>query len=815
MEPIKDKDGGVLGVIISEVVINYQNKILKENFKLGETGKIFMTTLDGQRIVNNKDEMSPPLKSQGIFNAIKKGEVIGEFVNEQGIPVIGLYFHEIDKYPWVLNVEIHRDEVFAPVERVTRVAIGVVVCVLVIMFMVSLALARKFSKPIIAAELFSKNIAEGNLSSQEKNEIFRQRPDELGSLHRSLDLMRQSLKDLIDNLDLKVKEKTRDISLILEHIPSGLITFNMGGKVGKEYSAITKEFLGVDPSDKQVEEVIYTSKGKSKEFRDVMEMLPDCPMPFEDSMMLAPTGEIMKHGDKAYDLEYSYVPIYKEGTNNEYEKIMLIAKDVTEERALEAEMKFKEHQTEFILKVLKSKEGYINFLKECNRCIKDLNDLSSKILDGKPEEVVFAAFRSAHTIKGNSSAFGIIELRDSSNDLEGVLMKGRDGEVSVDQVFSKETKKLIQALQEVFKKHIKDTESLFGEKFDPNANVQKEFTVSESKIDQILMTLQHVGDKELSLKLNHLINEIKLKPIQVFLEPFIDQVSLLAEKLEKQIHPLEIKGGDILVDTDNLRAFFAAFVHMIRNSVDHGIESVDKRSKANKSDFATISIGVSSDEKNLCIEVSDDGGGINSDVVGNLAVEKGIVTKEQLQKMETKEIQLLIFSPGFSTKQEVTNTSGRGVGMDAVKHEVENLEGSIDLESSLGMGTKFRIEIPHQQKSEPHKSEDKRIFKRKELSSYIEAFDANGDKLGYVSDLSPDGLLLLGNKEIPIGDVFYLNLSTKGIDEKLPFVRFELRARRNRVQLSDRVEIGCEFASKLSKDEEHYIRKCILYLGEE
>lgn len=138
-----------------------------------------------------------------------------------------------------------------------------------------------------------------------------------------------------------------------------------------------------------------------------------------------------------------------------------------------------------------------------------------------------------------------------------------------------------------------------------------------------------------------------------------------------------------------------ALVHMVRNATDHGIESAKKRGEAGKASTGLIQMDVIEDHKNIYVELADDGGGIDPDAVARHALKKGIITGAEMTSMSDEEKQRLIFKPGFSTKEETTSVSGRGVGMDAVIEEIEvSLGGKIRLDSKIGKGTRIVLEIP-------------------------------------------------------------------------------------------------------------------------
>ncbi|MGY1770161.1 chemotaxis protein CheW [Blastococcus sp. SYSU D00813] len=157
---------------------------------------------------------------------------------------------------------------------------------------------------------------------------------------------------------------------------------------------------------------------------------------------------------------------------------------------------------------------------------------------------------------------------------------------------------------------------------------------------------------------------------------------------------LEMEGKDTELDKTLLEAVKDPLTHLVRNSVDHGIESPDRRRAAGKPAEGVLTLRAKHESGQVVVEVADDGAGIDPAKIGAKAVEKGLVTDAQLARMSPSDVLQLIFAPGFSTAAAVTNVSGRGVGMDVVKTNIESIGGTIEVESVAGTGTVCRLRIP-------------------------------------------------------------------------------------------------------------------------
>ncbi len=167
----------------------------------------------------------------------------------------------------------------------------------------------------------------------------------------------------------------------------------------------------------------------------------------------------------------------------------------------------------------------------------------------------------------------------------------------------------------------------------------------------------------------------------------------LSKETGKDIQ-LIIKGAETELDKTLIEEINDPLVHLIRNSVDHGIEPPEVRKEKGKPEKGTIVLSADHEGNDIIITIEDDGKGINPEVIAEKAVKRGLVTPEKVKEMSDKEIYNFIFSPGFSTAEKVTNVSGRGVGMDVVKTNVTKLHGIINVESEVGKGTKIIIKLP-------------------------------------------------------------------------------------------------------------------------
>ncbi|HZU80946.1 MAG TPA: chemotaxis protein CheA [Acidimicrobiales bacterium] len=206
----------------------------------------------------------------------------------------------------------------------------------------------------------------------------------------------------------------------------------------------------------------------------------------------------------------------------------------------------------------------------------------------------------------------------------------------------------------------------------------------------------HQTVQRLSLIVSELqegVMKTRMQPIDQLWSKLPRVVRDLAAQFDKQV-ALDMDGGETELDRSLLEAVKDPLTHLVRNAVDHGIESTDVRVQRGKPATGTLSLRAFHEGGQVVMEIGDDGSGIDLGRVAAKAVERGIVTAEQLDRMSEREIVDLVFRPGFSTAATVTNVSGRGVGMDVVRTNIERIGGTVDLVNAPGAGTTFRIKIP-------------------------------------------------------------------------------------------------------------------------
>lgn len=348
------------------------------------------------------------------------------------------------------------------------------------------------------------------------------------------------------------------------------------------------------------------------------------------------------------------------------------------------------------------------------------------------KELVDILFRSAHSLKGMAATMGYEQILEICKSVEEIFDRFRQHEekitvetgnvlfygIDLIKQLVQDEKKTID-LQK-FLNYLKDPNSFqidtqsrgFEQKanspivkvrmdsLDAIMNLVGEMMISKIRLEQNMDSRVTDETREIVMNLGSLINELQHKMMQVRLVP-IDQmfnrfsrmIRDVSSSLGKEIK-LEMDGSGIELDRRVLEAISDPLLHMLRNSVDHGIEMPDVRKELGKSEVGMIRLLAIRKGNTVEIKVTDDGRGIDIESIKEKAVQKNIVTQEQVKKMSDEEAICLIGTPGLSTAKKVTEISGRGVGMDVVMTQVKNFGGKVKIFTEKGRGTTIILTMP-------------------------------------------------------------------------------------------------------------------------
>ena len=257
-----------------------------------------------------------------------------------------------------------------------------------------------------------------------------------------------------------------------------------------------------------------------------------------------------------------------------------------------------------------------------------------------------------------------------------------------------------QAAAQQKKSHAGQSVRVDIEKLDTLMNLMGELVINKVRLEQIGQThrLSELTETleqmdRVTTDLQNIVMKVRMVPVSQVFNRFPRMVRDVTKELNKEIN-LTIEGEDTELDRTVIDEIGDPIMHLLRNSLDHGIEMPDEREAKGKPRIGEVGLIARHEGNNVVIMVTDDGKGIDADIIRRKAVEKGLFSQEEVDSMDDADAVRIVFLPGFSTAEKISDISGRGVGMDVVKSKIESLSGQVDVETHVNEGSIFKIKLP-------------------------------------------------------------------------------------------------------------------------
>ncbi len=473
----------------------------------------------------------------------------------------------------------------------------------------------------------------------------------------------------------EVKEKSKDIEAMLSNIPQGLFTVQSDGTIHPEYSQfLAVIFATADIAGRNVVEFLLTgaaigSDALSSIRAAVFTIIGEDEINFYFNHSLLPNEYDIDIGHKKKSLSVDWNPIV---ADNIVTKLMISVRDVTQLRQMEDAAREQQRQLDIVSQLLNlSAEKYLAFEESTLRYVQANRTAIQNCLH-HDKEIIALLFRNMHTIKGNCRTFGFTYLSNTVHEVESTYSALK----SVENSASWQPEILLNDLQLVEKtlaEYAHVYRAVLGRTHNSGTAQRGRFWITHELVHNIKASIKNRKVDELDTYMDR-FNAITLEQN---LADIITSLADIAAQLNKRMPVVEIAANKILIKDSAQELMRDVFAHILRNCVDHGLESTEERIRAGKSEAGSIVIAAQLKRDQLNISVQDDGGGLN---IGSL-FKKGI----QLGKWKAHDnpdiadIAQLIFASGVSTKAVVSNISGRGVGLDAVKQFIAEQGGDVSL----------------------------------------------------------------------------------------------------------------------------------------
>lgn len=510
----------------------------------------------------------------------------------------------------------------------------------------------------------------------------------------------------------------RNIEGMLDAFPSGMVIVGRDGAVQPGYSRKTANVVGYTEGGELGGIPLLSLLGYA-EVPEVAEAFQPWLevaytrwelMGAKNILEMCPVNERLNGRDRL--LHFTWIPRF--GDNGELDSFMLIIDDYTEKRRLEQEMQRlsqqHEQNMELVTQVLNLEPDEISeflydsagLLSEAKKTIRN---------SSRDRKFIESLYRTVHTLKGNSGQYQFKSLQQLAANIERELANLRNTEdaegrdkleffdfSSIDQSLD-EADGYLQRLEELQTRLGSKEETIEAKAERSEPAVMVPFNKIQSALEMVrqgmaiaegvsapqslVMSLREAGKAVAQMR------EVPIANFGFILETAVER---LAHRLQKEVQ--FAVSGDLQIDIDSFRSIHRALVHLINNALDHGIESPDLRRAHGKMVIGVITLKFESQGDRIRFFVEDDGCGIDLNEVRRIYGEKTNVDAEILAKIPESELLMTLFSSGFTTRTTVTDLSGRGVGLDAVRTMIDDMDGTITIHSALGKGTRFEFDVP-------------------------------------------------------------------------------------------------------------------------
>ena len=483
----------------------------------------------------------------------------------------------------------------------------------------------------------------------------------------------------------QLRQKTNDIQAMLENMPQGVLTVLPGGVIHPEYSAYMETIFDTkDIAGKTLMDLVFTNTSLGSDALSTVEVAVGSVIgedsmnyEFNSHLLVTEFDKTMPDGG-VKSLELSWSPITDD--NDTVEKLMLCVRDVTELKRLASEAGAQKRELEIIGEILGvSQEKFGEFIDSAKKFVAENKEILQKTPQ-KDMDAVGLLFRNMHTIKGNARTYGLLNITNTVHETEQVYDELRK---DPEKVWEQES--MLAQLAEVdalLDEYHKINDVKLGRKGPGRRGSVEKFLMVEK--DQVARALELIkaakaADAQAMANALHEVDQtlslIGTEKIDHVLAGILESMPSLAKELGKEPPKISIEDHGIVVRTQIVGLLKNVFTHVFRNSMDHGLETADVREAAGKSAVGHIRLNLSIKDGRLQFKLGDDGRGLAVAKIRQKAIDNGLIPADGNTPPE--EIAQLIFASGFSTAEKVTEVSGRGVGMDAVKGFLQREGGDV------------------------------------------------------------------------------------------------------------------------------------------
>lgn len=496
----------------------------------------------------------------------------------------------------------------------------------------------------------------------------------------------------------RVKEFEKKLSQIFSAIPLGILTINAAGEIEWPYSFYSEFLMGDSKlAGKPIFKVLFEPiwEHLDPNSRTGAMQLVDCiggeALWFDFAKIHFPREVLLTRqtadGVKSIWLGINYHPITHENT---VEKLMIVLEDRTEvveaRRALEMQREIKSNKVKRIIEIQSCSGSLLD------ATFSDFEDLFPRLKIEVSGLDIEKVARTLHAIKGIARTARFSDLEHSVHQIEDTVIEALHTKTAVDPAWLSESYEQIRQEWVDLKSLVF---ALSGKQHGFHLN-QEDFSIAIHELSDLRRRLDDSGKLQADKILERLGGGsfAKLKELSTLEPKILHQKQATCQALGKEVE-LVFDWAGVQVVQNEMLTFTEIFLHVINNAIDHGIEGVEERKAAGKPEIGTISIKVAAQGKKVRVDISDDGGGISRERVIRAAIKREILDPADAARLSQEQVYDLLLRPGFSSREEATHISGRGIGLDSVNEAVRSLGGKkLNITSAEGKGTTFWFEVP-------------------------------------------------------------------------------------------------------------------------
>jgi two-component system chemotaxis sensor kinase CheA len=473
------------------------------------------------------------------------------------------------------------------------------------------------------------------------------------------------LRDLNQALERRVSERTaelhtvnRDMRLVLDNVEQGFATLNRDGTLSAERSAVLDEWLGPYQPSKPLHAYVLDLTGADAAawFQVTWDSLQESDLPLELSLEQMPKR--MVAGGRSFALEFK--PILVDG---HWERMLFIMSDITAELERERAQRAQQDQLRAFEQIMRDRKAFLEFFAEANAIVERLQDAA--VTD------ITEVRRLVHTLKGNCAQSGVSGVALLCHELENKMQ-------STGESLSASQRGSLAELWEPFARSVDVVAGRGGRE------------IVEVPSRELRVALDRLQGGAESTEIFDQIRSWEFEPAERRLRRIGEQARTVAARLGKGVIEIEVEHNDVRLSSESWAQFWSSFTHAVRNAIDHGIETPEERLAAGKTENGRIRLATRIRGAELTVEISDDGRGVDWELVRKRARAASLPCETSADLHEA------LFHNGLSTKETVSEISGRGVGMAAIRAVCAKMGGRVVVESLLpGRGTTIRWTWPH------------------------------------------------------------------------------------------------------------------------